>query len=229
MPGNRAIYDRALEQSREAARQRRWDEALKGAVRALQEFPQDVDARTTAAVALFNTNKLAQALHILAELRAVDPENPFFLGYIAQANERNGNNAAAVEAYCALADLHQNQRRMASVIEALRAALQLRPDMDSQRERLARLLEETNAPRDAAAEYFTLARMHYELGRLDEAAAYTETVLRLDVNSREAKELLITIREAMARAANDISVEDVEAKAESRPVVSSMAGMTGAL
>jgi tetratricopeptide (TPR) repeat protein len=229
MPGNRAIYDRALEQSREAARQRRWDEALKGAVRALQEFPQDVDARTAAAVALFNTNKLAQALQILEELRAVDPENPFFLGYIAQANERNGNTAAAVEAYCTLADLHQNQRRMASVIEALRAALQLRPDMDAQRERLARLLEETNAPRDAAAEYFTLARMHYELGRLDEAASYAETVLRLDVNSREAKELLIAIREAMARAANDSSVEDVEAQAESRPVVSSMAGMTGAL
>ena len=31
MPGNRALYDRAMEQSREAARQKNWDEALKQA------------------------------------------------------------------------------------------------------------------------------------------------------------------------------------------------------
>ena len=58
MAGNRAIFDRAMEQSREAARNGQWDEALKLAVRALQEFPQDNDGRTAAAVALFNTGKL---------------------------------------------------------------------------------------------------------------------------------------------------------------------------
>ena len=61
MPGNRALYDRSMEQSREAARQQNWDEALKQAVRALQEFPQDSDARSSAAVALFNTGKFPQA------------------------------------------------------------------------------------------------------------------------------------------------------------------------
>jgi len=34
MAGNRAIFDRAMEQSREAARQGQWDEALRAAVRA---------------------------------------------------------------------------------------------------------------------------------------------------------------------------------------------------
>ena len=53
MPGNRALYDRAMEQTREAARQKNWEEALKQAVRALQEFPQDADARSSVAVAVY--------------------------------------------------------------------------------------------------------------------------------------------------------------------------------
>ena len=48
MAGNRALYDRAIEQTREAARQKNWEEALKQAVRALQEFPSDGDARSSA-------------------------------------------------------------------------------------------------------------------------------------------------------------------------------------
>ena len=47
MAGNRALYDRAMEQTREAARQKNWEEALKQAVRALQEFPADADARSS--------------------------------------------------------------------------------------------------------------------------------------------------------------------------------------
>ena len=38
-----------MEQGREATRTSQWDEALKNAVRALQEFPQDGEARTAAA------------------------------------------------------------------------------------------------------------------------------------------------------------------------------------
>ena len=103
MPGNRAIYDRAMDQSREASRQARWDDVLKGAVRALQEFPQETDARTLAAVALFNTGKFAQALQAFDGLRASDPNNPFYLDYIARLQEQLGEKEAAVQTYITLA------------------------------------------------------------------------------------------------------------------------------
>ncbi|HRC77418.1 MAG TPA: tetratricopeptide repeat protein, partial [Kouleothrix sp.] len=128
MPGNRALYDRAMEQSREAARQKQWDEALKQSVRALQEFPQDVDARSSVVVALFNTGKYPQALQLLEELRAVDANNPFFLEYLARTHERMGSIAAAVAAYTQLADLQASRRLTARAIEALREVLRLRPD-----------------------------------------------------------------------------------------------------
>ncbi|EFO79318.1 Tetratricopeptide TPR_2 repeat protein [Oscillochloris trichoides DG-6] len=201
MAGNRAIFERAMEQSREAARGGRWEESLKSAIRALQEFPQDTDARIAAAVALFNTGKLDRALQIFTELRAADPNNAFHLNYIAQGHSRQGNTQAAIESYRALADLHISQRRPAQAVEPLREILNLRPDMDDQRQRLARLFEEIGSVRDAANEYLALARRLHEAQQYDRAAEAAETVLRLDPNSREAKDLIITLRDAMARAA----------------------------
>ncbi len=211
MSGNRAIYNRAMEQSREAARNQRWDEALKGAVRALQEFAQDVDARTAAAVSLFHTEKFAQSLHIFEELHAADPDNPFFLGYIARAHEQQGNIDQAVTSYLKLAKLHEQQRVIARTIEALRNVLRIRPDRDDQRQRLAHLLEEANATREAAKEYFKLAERHYKQENLDRAAEMIETALRLDANNREARELAIAIREAMAQAAHALPLPTTDA------------------
>ncbi len=201
MPGNRALYDRAMEQSREAARQKNWEEALKQAVRALQEFPQDADARSSAAVALFNTGRYPQALQVFEELRGNDTTNPFYPEYLARIYERMGNTAAAVAAYTQLADLQQGRRLTARAIEALQEVLRLRPDADDQRIRLARLLDESGNTADTAAAYLDLARRFQAQGRIEEATSHAETALRLDPNSREAKELIGTLHEALASAA----------------------------
>ncbi len=200
MPGNRALYDRAMEQSREAARQKNWEEGLKQAVRALQEFPQDADARSSAAVALVNTGKYPQALQILEELRASDPNNPFFLEYIARTHEQMGSVIQAVGVYMQLADLQQGRRLQGRVIDALREVLRLQPGNDNARARLARMLEEGGGRTEAAAEYLELARRRQNEGRIEQAVQDAETALRLDPNSREAKELIGGLHEALSNA-----------------------------
>lgn len=214
MPGNRAIYDRAMEQNREAARQNQWNEALKGAIRALQEFPQDVDARTAVAVSLFHTGKLSKALQVLEELHTANPNNPFFLEYIARTQEGQGNIEAAVGTYRTLANLHQKRQTTARTIKALYEVLRLRPDLDEERRRLARLLEETKATKEAAVEYMTLARRYREQGLLDDAAECLESSLRFDPASREAKEMLSVVHEEMARAAGVTRPSTDEATSE---------------
>jgi tetratricopeptide (TPR) repeat protein len=226
MPSNRAIFDRAMEQSREAARAGQWDDALRNAVRALQEFPQDTEARTAAAVALFQTGKLDRALQIFEELRAADRQNPFYLGYIAQAQARQGS-PQAVDSYSALADLHVAQRRPIQAVEALRELLRLRPQADDQRLRLARLYEESGASRDAAAEHLTLSQSAMAAGQLDRAAEAAETALRLDPSSREAKDAIVALRDAMARAAG--LGEDAPAAGSAATPEPRLGGMTGAL
>lgn len=200
MPGNRALFDRAMEQSREAARLKNWEEALKQAVRALQEFPQDADARSSVAVALFNTGKNQQALQLFEDLRRADPGNPFFLEYLARTYERAGDADAAVAAYVQLADLQQGRRLTAKAAEALHEVLRLRPAADEQRQRLARLLEESGASGDAAAQYLDLARRRQD-DDLEESTALAEAALRLDPGSREAKELISALHAALAEAA----------------------------
>jgi tetratricopeptide (TPR) repeat protein len=227
MPGNRALYDRAMEQSREAARQKNWDEALKQAVRALQEFPQDADGRSSAAVALFNTGKYPQALQMLEELRANDPNNPFFLEYLANTYERMGNISAAVAIYTQLADLQQSRRLTARAIEALHEVLRLRPDADDQRVHLARLLEEAGSPGDTAAEYLELARRFQTQSRIEEATTFAEAALKFDPNSREAKELIGTLHETLSSAAQ-IAVTNTPASSDSTPAFAPP-GATGAL
>ena len=201
MAGNRAIFDRAMEQSREAARSGQWDESLKASVRALQEFPNDADGRTNVAVALFQTGKLDRALQVFAGLRASDQNNAFFLSYIAQAQARQNNTKAAVESYRMLTDMHLTQRRPAQAIEALRELLKLTPESDEQRTRLARLYEDAGGVREASAEHLTMAQHYKAAGRLDQAADAAEMALRLDPTSREAKDLIVAIRDGMARAA----------------------------
>lgn len=208
MAGNRAIYDRAMEQSRETARQSKWDESLKGAVRALQEFPQDTDARTAAAVALFHTGKLDKALQILQELHATDTNNPFFLEYIARTQEGQGNIESAIATYRQLADVHQKRRATARTISVLREILRLRPDLNKERKRLAELLQETNATQEAAGEYLTLARRYRDLSKFDDAASTIEVALRLDPNNRDAKELFATIHDLMAKSAGGAASEE---------------------
>ncbi len=217
-----------MEQSREAARQGQWDDALRATVRALQEFPQDADARTAAAVALFHTGKLDRALQLFEELRAADRQNPFFLSYIAQVHQRQGNVAAAVESYRGLADLHLTQRRPAQAVEALRELLKLRPEDREQRLRLARLYEQMQARQEAAREHLVLAQQGLADHQFDQAAESVEEALRLDPNSREARDLLITVREAMAREAGleSASAPAAPAPAGPRP---GQRGVTGAL
>jgi tetratricopeptide (TPR) repeat protein len=232
MSGNRAIFDRAMEQSREAARQSRWDDALKNAIRAAQEFPKDPDARTAVAVALLNTGKIDKAQPLFEELRNGDPENIFYLGYLVQCHERSGNRAQAIATLATIAEVHQKQRRPAKVVETLRELLRLKPDADDQRMRLARTLQEANAPRDASIEYLALARRLLEAQKLDDAAQNAETALRLDGTSREAKELLGAIREAMSRAANlpaGSSAAPASSSQGSGDLRANLAGMTGAL
>ena len=224
MAGNRALYDRAMEQSREAARRKQWDEALKQAVRALQEFPKDSDARSSAAVSLLQTGKYPQALQVFEELRSADAGNPFFLEYIAQVNEHMGNMTPAVTAYTQLADIQLGRRLAPKAIEALREVLRLSPNADDQRLRLAHLLEENGGTAEATNEYLALARTAQDQGRLDLAERYADDARRLSPNSREVKEQLATLHVALEGAATAAMTNQADQDA---PVA--MPGMTGGL
>ncbi len=197
MAGNRAIFDRAIEQCREASAQGRWEDALRAAARALQEFPQDIEALTAAAVALYQTNRFDKALQAFRDLYEKDRTNAFFLNYIAQCYRQLGNVASAVESYRALADLHSAQRRTLQAAEALRELLTLQPDLDDQRRRLAQLYEDIGALPEAADTHLEIAQRLIAQGDLATALQEAEWALRLVPNQRTARELVNRLREQL--------------------------------
>ncbi len=207
MAGNRAIYTRAMEQNREAARANKWDDALKSAARAMQEFPQDADARLAVAVALFQSGRLPQALQLFSELRAADPHNELFLEYIARIQEKQGARDAAIETYRTLLTMHQATGAVGRGIETMRAILRLRPELDADREVLTQQLLDARQPQDAFRELLTLAQRYQAQGRIDDAVARAEHALKLDANSREAKELIVALRGAQAAGAAVVAAE----------------------
>lgn len=231
MAGNRAIYDRAMERSREATRSKQWDQALKSAGQALQEFPDDIDARTAAAVALFHTQRLPQALKMFEDLRTTDTDNTFFIDYIARCQEAMGHTADAVETYGMLADMHEHQRMAARTIDALRDVLRLNPQLEQQRQRLAQLLKDTGSVAAAGEQYLILAQQFYQQRRLDDAANYAEAALNINPESREAKEVMGAIHQAMANAAEEPGtvIGDSHEGETSQDLRSALSGMTGSL
>ncbi|MEM8529806.1 MAG: tetratricopeptide repeat protein [Chloroflexota bacterium] len=224
MPGNRALYDRAMEQSREAARQKQWEEALKQAVRALQEFPQDTDARTSVAVTLFNTGKHPQALQLFEELFESNNSNPFVLEYIARIHEQMGDVSTAIASYTQLADLQQSRRLPAKAIEALREVLRLDDKATEQHERVAQLFEQLGDTGKASTEYLTLALQLQAQGELTQAVTYAESALRLDPNSREIKELIASLHAGLAGNVPE-TIDETHPATGALPT----AGMTGEL
>lgn len=228
MPENRAVFDRAMEQFREAARQARWEEALKLAIRALQEFSQDTDARMSAAVALFHNSRFPESLHLFEQLRTADANNPLFPEYIARIQEQQGNIPAAADAQQVLTELYLRQRQPSKAIAALREVVRLRPELVEQRAYLARMLEEAGAARDAALEHLALARLFQEAGQLEQAVASAETVVRLDPASREGRELITSLRDAL-RMAQGGGMAPPTDTAFKTGVESQLKGMTGNL
>ncbi len=133
MPGNRAIFDRAIEGNRAAAEREDWLQAMKEALRAVQEFPSDLDARSSLAIALYHNEKYAQAVHLLEELRKRRGDDPFTLAYLARAYQGTNQLDRAVAIMLELAASALQQRRFPDAIEALEEAVRLEPGREDLR------------------------------------------------------------------------------------------------
>lgn len=200
MAGNRALFDRAMEQSREAARQQNWDAALKQADRALQEFPEDFDARTAAAVAYFQTGHDAEALRLFIDLQRGDTNNPFYLAYLARLYERSGDLMAAVQALTRLTDVQLGRNLIGRATESLRELLRLQPEDGRRRTQLADLLARSGATAEAVAELATLAEQHRTRGDLEAAAGIYEQALALDGSNSHVREQIAALHTTLANS-----------------------------
>lgn len=189
MAGNRAIFERAIEQGRAAAQREDWPTALKEALRAVQEFSNDLDARVDLAVALYHNAKYAQAIQLLVELRKRRGDDSYTLAYLARAYEGNNELDNAVAVLIALADQSLGQRLITDALEALEEAVRLKPQDADLRIRFAETLVEGGDARRAAEQCVEIARQRHADGDLAGAQEAVDEALSLDSANRIAQAL----------------------------------------
>lgn len=189
MAGNRAIFERALEQSRIAAQREDWVTALKEALRAVQEFQNDLDARSSLAVALYHNAKYGQAIQLLVDLRKRRGDDPYTLAYLARAYEGNGDLDQAVAILVALGEQALNQRHTSDALEAFEEAVRLTPQDTDLRIRVAEILVDAGDARRAAEQCVEIARIRHAAGDLAGAEEAVDEALSLDGVNRIAQAL----------------------------------------
>ncbi len=187
MAGNRAIFERAIEQARAAAQRDDWATALKEALRAVQELPNDLDARSTLAVALYHNAKYPQAIQLLEDLRKRRGDDAYTLAYLARAYEGNGDVGRAVEILLALGDQALRERLIRDAIEAFEEAVRLTPQDVDLRIRLAETLVEAGDARRAAEQCVEIGRVRMAADDLDGADEALAEALGLDSGNRAAQ------------------------------------------
>ena len=180
MPGNRVAYQQAVRKAHSAAWDKKWLKAIDEYHRALQEFPDDFEARLSLAHALAEAGQLESALFECQKAVKVRPQEEAALVRLASLEEKLGRNADAVASYLKLAEIHLSKRSRGQAVEAWHKAAALAPDRADVHEQLAEVYEKGAHHSLAAQEHLALAKIYHQAGDHTRASQSAQTALELD-------------------------------------------------
>lgn len=210
MAGNRGIYNAAIKRAQEHTRKQEWSAALREYQRAATEFPDDVAARMGIAAAYAGLKRWQDALGLYQELQRAHPEDLVILERLAESHVQVKDLPKARELYLRLSDQYVVHRKMAQAIATLERLGELFPADEELLNRLGRLYQDAGDRNAAIRVQLERARLLFRDGRLQEAMALCEEVLKGSPDNRQAKELLFRLRrEITARKGRGEAVEEV--------------------
>ena len=186
MAGNQVIFDRAMEQYQTASRTNDWTKALTESARAMQEFPSNEQARIAVATSLFYNKRYDQALQLWQDLKKRDPDNPINTEFIAKIYRAQGDLDQAIGLYLELAERQIQQKLPLKAVRSYRDILEIHPDHDEARVRLAMVLAESGDKPGAIREYLHLGQRYFDNDDLDGADEAAAEALAVDPNSLSA-------------------------------------------
>lgn len=186
MPGNRHIYEQAMNVGHSAAWDQHWDRAIAAYGRAVQEFPDDAAAHNSLGLALLQARRLEDALKVYTRAHQLAPDDPIPLEKSADVLERLGRLKEAAQQYINVAEIYLAQRDLEKAIANWERATQLTSGLVQIHQRLALAYERTGQRRAAIREYLSLAFTFQRADRTDIASQAVERALRLDPNHPQA-------------------------------------------
>lgn len=214
MPGNRELYEQSMNAGHNAAWDQEWVTAITNYGRAIQEFPDDLEAHLALGFGLLEAGRLEDALKVYSRAHQIVPGDPIPLEKSADTLERLGRLKEAAQQYIVVADVYLAQKDLNKTIANWERATQLTPGLINIHARLAQAYERIGDKSKAVRQYLILAYNFQRLNDLDKSIKSVQRAQRLDV-----KNTLIMNTLRALEAGNTISMppDDTPSAAQETP------------
>lgn len=197
------VFNEAMEASRAAAERGDWGTALDEAETAIAARPDDADARSELAVALYHNGQYARAIKVLEGLHAKFPDELVTLAYLARAYEGDNQHSNAAATLITLGEQATAQQLLNDALEAFEEAVRLAPDDERPRIHLAEVLVALGERIRAAEQCMHIAQHRHAEGDSAGAREALDEALSLDSGSHQARRLLAELNKAHAAPSDD--------------------------
>jgi tetratricopeptide (TPR) repeat protein len=218
MPGNRAVFNDAIKKGHNAAWDGKWAKATTEYRRALAEFPDDVNIRSSLAHVLEELGQWESALREYQHLAQTQPRDPVMLARVAALLQKLQRSAEAAGTYVQVADLYAATKLTSRAIEAWRKAAELEPDRADVHQKLIEVYTRTGQRPAASLEQLALAWLYKKRGDKAKALSAAEQALTLDPNNAAARAFIDEMMQSEMQASANLSspVDEAEKTALSR-------------
>ncbi len=180
MPGNRELYERAMNMGYNAAWDKDWSQAIAAYGQAIQEFPDDHEAHISLGLALLEVGRLDDALRVYTRAHQINPTDPIPLEKSADVLEKVGRLKEAAQQYINVAEIYLGQRDLDKAIFNWQQATRLTPGMVAIHAKLAQAYERLGQKAKSIREYLVLAQNFQRLGEGEKALRAAQRALKLD-------------------------------------------------
>lgn len=180
MPGDRNLYEQAMNAGHNAAWDKEWTAAIAAYGQAVQQFPDDAEAHIALGLALLEVGRLDDALKVYSRAHQLAPNDPIPLEKSADILERMGRLKEAAQQYINVAEVYLGQRDLGKAIMNWEKATRLTPGMVAIHAKLAQAHERLGDKVKAIREYQVLAANFQRLGDKDKAGKALQRALKLD-------------------------------------------------
>ncbi|HUN10342.1 MAG TPA: tetratricopeptide repeat protein [Aggregatilineales bacterium] len=187
MPGDRTLYEQAMNAGHNAAWDGHWTQAITAYGQAVQQFPDDAEAHIFLGGALIEVGRLEDSLKVYTRAYQLSPNDPIPLEKSADILEKLGRLKEAAQQYVNVAELYLTQRDLEKAIFNWDRATRLTPGLVAIHAKLAQAYERLGDKARSIREYLTLAANFQQLAEHEKAARAAQRALKLD--SRNAASL----------------------------------------
>jgi tetratricopeptide (TPR) repeat protein len=186
MSGDQQAFDYAMNHGHSCAWDQEWDKACTFYRMALAEFPENYNALTDLALALFELKKFQEALNYYQRACAISPTDPMPWQKVAEIQERLGDVNNATKAYMDVAEVYTRNKDTEKAVHNWTHVIALNPEFLPAHMRLALVYERSGNTTQAMVEYIALASLLQSQGNTPKAIQTMRHALEVVPNSKEA-------------------------------------------